>query len=300
MSGRGHIGESLTATGIRLINQHTKLYTMSTHTSPHNGVPTPMLSNQQIADIKSSINPDYKRKRIILTIAHIIVLILSLSLIVFISYDTFSNIPFLKNQTYMTFQFWVCIVFLADFVLELCYSDDKKRYIRYHWFFLLISIPYLNIINMTGIEFAPETLYYIRFIPLIRGAYALAVVVGDFSTDRAISLIAQYAVILLSIIYFSSLIFYYVEKSVNSNVNTYWDSLYWAFMNVDTVGSDITAVTVIGKIMTIVLALSGMMMLPLFTVYITAKVKEYNERHRERQAEVIHEAEKVEDGNNQS
>ena len=124
-------------------------------------------------------------------------------------------------------------------------------------------------------------------------------VVGYFSSDKAISLITQYAVILLSIIYFSSLIFFYVEKDVNSNVNSYWDSLYWAFMNVDTVGSEITAVTPVGKVLAIVLALSGMMMLPLFTVYITAKVKEYNQRRQKetwKLTETLRDGHKVQDG----
>lgn len=240
---------------------------------------TPLLSQSQIDSIHSKISPAFRRDRIVLTLAHIVVLALSVAIIAFISYDTFNNIPFLQNSTYMTFQFWVCIVFLFDFFLELFLNKNRRQYVKYHWFFLLISIPYLNLISIFNIEFASETLYYIRFIPLLRGAYALAMVVGYFSSDKAISLIAQYAVILISILYFSSLIFYYAERDINSNVNTYWDSLYWAFMNVDTVGSNISAVTVIGKILSIVLALSGMMMLPLFTVYITAKVKEYNDRH---------------------
>lgn len=240
----------------------------------------PMLSQRDLDRLHASISPDFKRRKTILTAAHLLVLALSLAIIVFISYDTFNNIPFLQSRAYMTFQFWVCVVFLADFFLELFLTETRKQYLRFHWFFLLISIPYLNVFAMLNIEFDPQTLYYIRFIPLIRGAYALAMVVGYFSSDRAISVIAQYAVILVSVIYFSSLIFYYVEKDINSDVNTYWDSLYWACMNVDTVGSYISAVTVVGKILSIVLAVSGMMMLPLFTVYITAKVKEYNDRHR--------------------
>lgn len=239
------------------------------------------ISNYALDKIRAKINPSFRSHNFVLWLVHIIVLALSLGIIVFISYDTFQGIPFLKNRTYMTFQFWVCIVFLLDFFLELILSDNRKSYIRFHWFYLLISIPYLNLIELWGLPLGTETLYYIRFIPLIRGAYALAMVVGYFSSDKAISLITQYAVILLSIIYFSSLIFFYVEKDVNSNVNSYWDSLYWAFMNVDTVGSDISAVTPVGKILAIVLAMSGMMMLPLFTVYITAKVKEYNARRQQ-------------------
>lgn len=211
-------------------------------------------------------------------IAHYIVLLLSAALIIFISYDTFNHIPFLKNPTYMSFQFWVCIVFLADFFLELYFAPDKKIYIGRRWFFLLVSIPYLNIIEYFDVAFADETLYFIRFIPLARGAYSLAMVVGYFSSNRAFSLLTQYAAILLAAIYFASLIFFYEEREVNESVLTYWDSLYWAFLNVTTVGSSISAVTIMGKILTVAMAMSGMLMLPLFTVYVTDRVKSFNDR----------------------
>lgn len=221
-----------------------------------------------------------KREKIISQIAHYVVLLLSLGLIVFISYDTFAHIPFLYNRTYMTFQFWVCMIFLADFFLELSFAPDKRLYMRRRWFFLLISIPYLNIIEMFGIQFTAQTLYFIRFIPLVRGAYSLAMVVGYFSSNRAFTILAQYAFILLALIYFMSLIFYYEEREVNPDVLSFWDAVYWAFLNVTTVGSDIQAVTFLGKIGTVLMAMSGMMMLPLFTVYITDRVKAFNDRAR--------------------
>lgn len=207
-----------------------------------------------------------------------IVLILSLGLIVFISYDTFKGINFLESRLYMDFQFWVCIIFLIDFFVQMLLAEDRKRYFARRWFFLLISIPYLNIIQQFNIHFSPEALYYIRFIPLIRGAYTFVLVVGYFSTNRAFSMLTQYAVLLVSIVYFCSLIFYYEEKSVNSNISTYWDALYWACMDCSTVGSYINAVTIVGKILSVVLPVLGMMMLPLFTVFVTSKVKEYNDR----------------------
>ena len=221
-----------------------------------------------------------RREKIISQIAHYIVLLLSLGLIVFISYDTFAHIPFLYNRTYMTFQFWVCMIFLADFFLELSFARNKRVYMARRWFFLLISIPYLNIIEMFGIQFTDQTLYFIRFIPLVRGAYSLAMVVGYFSSNRAFTILAQYAFILLALIYFMSLIFYYEEREVNPEVLSFWDAVYWAFLNVTTVGSDIQAVTFLGKIGTVVMAMSGMMMLPLFTVYITDRVKAFNDRAR--------------------
>ena len=81
-----------------------------------------------------------------------LVLVLSVALIVWISFDTFRRVNVLENHTYMTFQFWVCIVFILDFFIELQFAPDKWRYFRHRIVFLLLSIPYLNIINLLDIQ----------------------------------------------------------------------------------------------------------------------------------------------------
>lgn len=58
-----------------------------------------------------------KSEALLSTFGRIVVMILSIALIVFISYDTFKGINFLESRVYMDFQFWVCIVFLTDFFL---------------------------------------------------------------------------------------------------------------------------------------------------------------------------------------
>lgn len=243
-------------------------------------------SNNKNVDNVSANHSFYDRpiilrhRHIIAGTAHWVVLLLSLALIVFISYDTFSNINFLESHRYMTFQFWVCMIFLLDFFLEWAMAENKKRYLSTHFCFFLISIPYLNIISLYHIQFSHQVLYFIRFIPLVRGAYSLAMVVGYFSSNKAMNLIASYAAILLSIIYFASLIFYDQEKGVNSDVTDYWSALWWACMNVTTIGCYINPLTIAGKVSAVVLAASGMMMLPLFTVYVTQLVKDYNDRNR--------------------
>lgn len=236
------------------------------------------------ADDKLRYERRLRLTRIIDGVAHAVVIVLSLALITFISYDTFANIPFLNSRLYMTFQFWVCVVFMADFVLELILSNDKRHYLLTHFFFFLISIPYLNIIILTDIQLGEQALYFIRFIPLVRGAYSLAMVVGYLSSNRALSLLSSYVAILASIIYFASLIFYEQEKPVNADVNTYWDALWWASMDVTTLGCYIEPMTVAGKLLGSLLAICGMLMLPLFTVFISSKVKAYNERNRQRQS----------------
>ena len=63
-------------------------------------------------------------------------------------------------------------------------------------------------------------------------------------------------------------------------VQTFGDSVWWASMNVTTVGSNIFAVTSMGKIMSVLLAALGMMTFPIFTVYITSKVGEINDKKK--------------------
>lgn len=212
-----------------------------------------------------------------LNVCRAIVLILSLILIVYISNDTFRNIPFLKNHAYMTFQLWVCMFFLLDFFVEFFFAGDKKAYLRSRWFFFLISIPYLNIIKQYDIHFSESVLYYLRFVPLLRGAYSLSMVVGYVSQNRAVSLLWQYVAILASAVYIMALVFYYQEYGANPDVKDFWDALYWAAMNVVTVGCYFAAVTPVGKIISVILPILGMMMIPLITAYVTSKINIFNQ-----------------------
>lgn len=215
-----------------------------------------------------------------LDILHVIIILLSVVLIISISIDTFNNISFLTQGTYMKLQLWICIFFLFDFVLELILSDRKWRFISTHFIFLIISIPYLNIIEYYQISFAPEVNYMIRFIPLIRGGYALATVVNWLTKNKISGIFVSYITILIGIVYFSSLMFFVLEHKVNPAVLNYSDSLWWASMNVTTVGSNIYAQTGVGKILSILLAALGMMMFPIFTVYITNMVQMTNKKQK--------------------
>lgn len=198
-----------------------------------------------------------------------LVLVLSVLLIVWISIDTFEKIDVLTNHRYMTFQFWVCIVFILDFILEFAVSDDRKHTFRHRLVFLLLSIPYLNIINQLNIHLGHDAIYFIRFIPLMRGALAMSIVIGYLSKNAVSSLFLSYLTIMLLVAYFGSLIFYQREYGINPDVESYGDALWWSAMNLVTVGCDISPVTVSGKVVAVVLPITGMIMFPLFTVYLT-------------------------------
>lgn len=198
-----------------------------------------------------------------------IVLVLSILLIVWISIDTFKKVSFLQSSSYMTFQFWVCMFFILDFFVELFFAKDKWRLFRHRLAFLLLSIPYLNIINHLDIQLSHDALYFVRFIPLARGALALSIVIGYLSSNAVTSLFMSYIVIMVMITYFCSLIFFQREGEVNPDITSYWTALWWTAMNLTTVGCSISPVTLAGKIIAVLLPICGMIMFPLFTVYLT-------------------------------
>lgn len=233
-------------------------------------------TNPSISPVPSA---PQERRPVICDVMNIIILALSVALIIWISLDTFRKIDFIQNRPYMQFQFWMCIFFIIDFFVELRYASNKWRMFRHRLVFLILSIPYLNIISVLHINLGPEALYFVRFIPLARGALAMAIVIGYLSSNAVTSLFMSYLVIMIFVAYFCSLIFFQCENNVNPEVNTYWTALWWSAMNMSTVGCNISPVTVSGKIVAVVLPVSGMIIFPLFTVYLTNYVTNAMKNH---------------------
>ena len=203
-----------------------------------------MNSNLQLHKIKESL-----KDKGVYAFLHILILILSVFLVVRISIDTFHNEAFYLEHKFLRFQFWICIVFLLDFFIEFFLATNKWHYIRNRFIFFLVSIPYNSIISFYGWTFSPQVTYALHYIPLIRGGYAMSIVVSWFTYNRATGLFISYLATLLFTIYFASLAFYVFEHHVNPLVKDYQDALWWACMDATTVGSNIVAVTPVGRIL---------------------------------------------------
>lgn len=212
---------------------------------------------------------------------HLVILVLSIVLIAMISYDSFKNVAFYEAPGFQKWQFWICVIFMAIFFIELFTAPKKWQYFWSHLIFFLVSIPYQVIIYHYGLEISQEVSYLVRYVPLIRGGYALAIVVNWFTYNKATGLFFTYIILLMSLVYFSSLTFYLFEYGVNPLVTKYTDALWWATMDVTTVGCNITAVTGVGRVLSVMLAALGMMLFPIFTVYVTNMVTLRNKESQE-------------------
>lgn len=209
-----------------------------------------------------------------------LVIILSLGLIAFISWDTFQDVDYLENATYMKYQFAVCMVFLAEYFYRLWMSKHRLRFVFWTIPFLIISVPWLNIISYFQISVSHEALAYFCFIPIVRGLVALVMVVTFVTKTLSSTLFSAYVLVLAPIVYMSGLIFYVAEKAMNPALKNFWYALWWAGMNVTTIGCDINPMTYTGMVLSFILSLLGIIMFPLFTVYLGDVVQMYSKKVR--------------------
>ncbi len=230
--------------------------------------------------MNATIAPGQKLTRpskILLYTLHLLVIAASCIMIVWITRQTLRNMSFLVDSVYLKFQFWVCLLFLVDIVVEWFYAPKKWKYICTHIFFLLISIPYLNIIDYFHVELSGETLYLLRFVPMIRAGYVLAMVSGALSENAALSMFWVYLIWVTASIYIAALMFFVEEHFINPQVDTFWTALWWAALDMTTVGSNINAMTTTGKTLAVILSGEGLILFPVFTVYITNAVLKTDE-----------------------
>ena len=173
------------------------------------------------------------------------------------------------SQAYLWIQFAVCIVFLDDFFIRLARIERRTRFFLRNLLFLLLSIPYLNLVDWFSLELARGWAMLIGLTPLLRGFLALYIIVAWLARNRFNQLLAAYLFSVLVFTYLASLVFYDYEILVNPRLADYGDALWWAWMNVTTVGAAIFPVTAVGKVVCVLLPIVGMIFFPIFTVYIS-------------------------------
>lgn len=207
----------------------------------------------------------------LLTLLNILVILGSLAIIIIISIELLSSHPVLSERFILNSHLIICAVFLADFFIRWYYSPKNWKFLWQNLFLLLVSIPYLNIVYALTPTISHSAWIALRIFPLARGIYGISIIVSWMTQSKVTNLFVTYMAILCTIIYFSSILFYFMEHGPNPMVKNYWDSFNWSLMNVTTVGSNIFGVTKLGQSLAVLLAASGMVFFPIFTAYVTTK-----------------------------
>ena len=170
-------------------------------------------------------------------------------LLVAISWEVITSDHVQLSPMYLTVQLVVCSIFLCDFVVRLSRADNRVRFFWRNLILLLISVPWLNIMVWSGMRPTHDWGLIVGLLPMLRAFLAMAFIVQWLVSDSKIQrLFIAYIFTVAVFTYISALVFYDYEIQVNPNLHNFGNALWWAWMNVTTVGAEIFPVTPIGKI----------------------------------------------------
>lgn len=206
-----------------------------------------------------------------LRIINILTLVASILLLASLSVEVLYSREFAEFSTlYSWAMFAVCIIFLADFFMLMWASNNRAMFLVRNIMMLLLSVPYHVIFGAMGIVANHTLTMVLSGVVMLRAVMALYITLRWLIVRRTTRLLWAYIATVVVSTYFAALFFYEYEAPVNSDVQGFGDALWWACMNVTTVGSSIVPVTTIGKSICVLLPIVGMAMFPVFTVYVTS------------------------------
>ena len=82
-----------------------------------------------------------------------------------------------------------------------------------------------------------------------------------------------------TVMFLLAYVFYFFEKTINAQVNTYWDALWWAICTVSTVGyGDIAPITGWGRVVGAVLIIFGVVLFLSFIAILTSVLPSFMEK----------------------
>ena len=206
----------------------------------------------------------------------IVSLLSAIALLAGLSFEVLSGHRERFSKWYMWLQFAVCIVFMLDFLYSLYYykkrasiSEARRHRAWLDVLFLLISIPYLNILDWLHLTPGRDVALLVATLPIIRSYIVMGMVVQWLLDSAVARIFGAYVLTIVGVTYLAALMFYDYEVDVNDELRNFGYALWWAAMNATTVGSSITPVTVAGKFLSVLLPAIGMMFFPIFTLYVT-------------------------------
>jgi voltage-gated potassium channel len=152
-------------------------------------------------------------------------------------------------------------IFAIEYLLRLIAAPDKLKYIFsfYSLIDLIAILPVL--IGVTDVSFI-RILRWFRILRLLRFIEGKALL-GNLDREDS-SIITRILFTIFSIIFVYSGLIYQVEHPVNPNqFGTFFDAVYFAVATMTTVGfGDITPISQAGKLMTVLMILTGIALIP--------------------------------------
>ncbi len=156
----------------------------------------------------------------------------------------------------------ICFVFLGDFTYGLVKTDDKWKFLKTRWINAVASIPTIGFLRYGRI------FRIIRILRLVRSLRQLHFV---FKKHDSLSSFQNIAFLTIVILLLTSISFYQFEKMENEYINNMGDSVWWSLITITTLGfvSDVEPVSMEGKVISVALIFSGLLLFGTFISMVT-------------------------------
>lgn len=215
----------------------------------------------------------------LLSLMHLLRVIAGIVLLIAFSWELFNGYERHFTQSYLIIQLVVCCLFLLDFFVGWRLAERRGRYLLNNLVVLLLSIPWLNIVVWSRLALPHGWAIVVGILPILRVILATWFLVEWIDGGRIHRIFYTYLCGVLLFTYLSALIFYDFEAALNHQLHGFGNALWWAGLNLSTAGAPIIPVTAIGKLLSVLLPIAGMLFLPIFTTYI---LQSYDRRHGKR------------------
>jgi voltage-gated potassium channel len=157
--------------------------------------------------------------------------------------------------------FTILTIFAIEYILRFIAASDKLKYVFsfYSLIDLLAILPFLT--GVTDVTFI-RILRWFRILRLIRFIEGKSLF-GNLDREDTL-IVTRIIFTIFSIIFVYSGLIYQVEHPVNpTDFNTFFDAVYFAVVTMTTVGfGDITPTSEAGKLMTVLMILTGIALIP--------------------------------------
>ena len=193
--------------------------------------------------------------------------LIAVSIFVLHTYDLSSA----QQEMLWRLEIAVVAVFIMEYALRLYGAPDRGKHLKdaYSMIDLAAILPTLILMALPASAFV----YDIRFIQILRVLTVFRIfrflrfvskshmLFGTISQGKINIAQLVFSVVIFFFVY--SGIFYFVESPLNPKVNNFGDAFYFIVVAVSTVGfGDIVPVTGIGKLVTVVMIISGIILIP--------------------------------------
>lgn len=159
--------------------------------------------------------------------------------------------------------FGICLLFLADFVLQFARAKNRRQYFfTWGWIDLVSSIPVIDAARWGRL------VRILRIFRILRAARLVTSLVVHRKAENAALVASMVALMLLT---FASIAILHFETAAESNIATAGDAIWWAFATITTVGyGDRYPVTAEGRLVAIVLMSAGVGLFGTLSAFLAA------------------------------